>query len=163
MNANARSFMPRQLPDLPLVFPDQETISKKASELQIDWNPTLDYVKGLSDTRLQKLFKALYVGPRKTFYEYYHEKSFLNFVEWKKECYIRPSLKVMPSTPAYQFLVKVWAEEKHPLGLVHPMALNEGEIIQPITKKYLRELFNSETEMCCQPYVVAAGLLGMKV
>jgi len=95
--------------------------------------------------------------------KYYHEGIFLDFVEWKKECYIRPSLRMMPSTPAYQFLVKVWEEEGHPLGLVHPMALQEGEIIQPITKKYLRELFDSKVEMCCQPYVVAAGLLGMKV
>jgi hypothetical protein len=72
-------------------------------------------------------------------------------------------MELLPDIEAFQFLVKVWKEKKRPLGLVHPMAIREGEVVQPITKKYLRELFDSETEMCCQPYVVAAALLGMKV
>lgn len=93
---------------------------------------------------------------------YYNLGRYLDFVEWKKECYIRPSMERLPALETYQFLVKVWKEQRMPLGLVHPMACGEG-ILEPITKEQLTKMFDSETEMCCQPYVVAATLFGMIV
>lgn len=35
---------------------------------------------------------------------YYDTKQFMDFVEWKKECYIRPSYELLPEEPVYQYL-----------------------------------------------------------
>lgn len=34
---------------------------------------------------------------------------------------------------------------------------------EPLTKEFIENLFNSPEIMCCQPYVVAGKLLGVKV
>ena len=93
---------------------------------------------------------------------YYDKGDYLGFVEWKKRCYIRPSMERLPRLEAYQFLERVWKENRVPLGLVHPMAHGSG-LLKPITENELISLFNDEEEMCCQPYVVAASLLGLIV
>lgn len=87
---------------------------------------------------------------------------YLNFVRWKKECYIRPSYELLPSTRVYQFLHQVWAQYNIPLGLVHPMAiLGTAEV--PISPQFIRNLYDSPYEMCCQPYVVSGLLLGVSI
>ena len=92
---------------------------------------------------------------------YRHKGEYLNFVEWKKECYIRPAYELLPTVPAYQFLEEL-RKARRPLGLVHPKAFEE-ESIAPITQKYIIDLFNSPDVMCCMPFVVAAKLLGVKI
>ncbi len=85
---------------------------------------------------------------------------YLSFVEWKKECYIRPSYELLETTPVMPFLRQTW--QSHPLGLVHPMGL-KGEAEVPITPEFIRSLYDSPTEMCCQPYVVVGKLLDVPV
>lgn len=85
---------------------------------------------------------------------------YLNFIQWKKECYIRPSYELLPDTDVYKFLEQLHFTHKIPIGLVHPKAVT-GAPEYPITFDYIRDLYNSPYEMCCQPFVVA-GLL-MKV
>lgn len=88
--------------------------------------------------------------------------AYLSFPEWKKECYIRPSYELLEATPVMQFLRHVWQTKKRPLGLVHPKGMkNEAET--PITPDFIRELFDSPDEMCCQPYVVVGKLLGVPI
>lgn len=88
---------------------------------------------------------------------YRYKSEYLDFVQWKKQCYIAPSYELLPKTTVFQFLKKVWSEHNIPLGLVHPKALSEnGE--EPVTREYIRFLFDSPDIMCCQPYVVV-GLL----
>ena len=86
---------------------------------------------------------------------------FMDFVEWKLNCYVRPSLDLLPQVPAFQDLLKLH-REGIPLGLVHPKGTKVGPE-EPVTREQLLELFHDPMEMCCQPYVVAAGLLGMTV
>lgn len=93
---------------------------------------------------------------------YRDQNRYLDFVSWKKECYIKPSYQLLGETKVIQFLVKVWLEHKRPLGLVHPKGMDE-EICLPLTKEYISTLFNSPDIMCCQPYVIAGYLLGVEV
>lgn len=93
---------------------------------------------------------------------YRHKNNYLDFVRWKKECYIKPSYDLLPKTDVYKFLEKLLAVDKVSIGLVHPMAMTNTEI-KPITKEYIQDLFDSACEMCCQPYVVAGKLLNVKV
>jgi hypothetical protein len=92
---------------------------------------------------------------------YRHHEQYLAFVDWKKQCYVAPSMKYLGSSTTYQFLEKLF-KSKIPLGLVHPKAITDSTE-KPITREALRELFESETEMCCQPMVIAAKLLGLSV
>jgi len=87
---------------------------------------------------------------------------YLNFVQWKKMCYIKPSYELLPKTSVFQFLLKIWKENNIPLGLVHPKN-HDSETIEPITPEYIHALYNSNEEMCCQPYVVAGLLLGVHI
>jgi hypothetical protein len=87
---------------------------------------------------------------------------YLTFVEWKKECYIKPSYDLMPTFKVYKFLEELHKEHRVPIGLVHPMAIT-GQTEKPITRDYIRNLFDSNHEMCCQPFVVAGKLLGVSV
>ena len=87
---------------------------------------------------------------------------YLNFIQWKKECYIRPSYELLPTTDVYKFLYTVWFEHNIPLGLVHPKARNEhGE--QQITSDFIRNMYDSPDIMCCQPYVVAGRLMNVPI
>jgi len=93
---------------------------------------------------------------------YRFKGEYINFVEWKKLCYIKPSYELMPATKVFQFLLAAWKTAKVPLGLVHPKAISDKPET-PITAEYLSELFNSPNEMCCQPFVVAGLLMGVDV
>lgn len=64
---------------------------------------------------------------------YRHQGKYLNFVEWKKECYIKPSYDLLPLTTVIQFLWIIWNTHRRPLGLVHPKAIS-GQPEVPITK-----------------------------
>lgn len=90
-----------------------------------------------------------------------YKNNYINFVQWKIECYIKPSYELLPSVGVYKFLQKIWKEEKIPLGLVHPKAKDGGKE-DPITKEFIKDLFIGDT-MCCQPYVVAGRLLGVEL
>ena len=57
-----------------------------------------------------------------------------------------------------QFLWTIWNQYRRPLGLVHPKAIS-GQAEEPITREFLRALYDSDTEMVCQPFVVAGRLL----
>lgn len=81
---------------------------------------------------------------------------------WKIRCYVRPSLQILPNVPVFQFL-KVLYERGIPIGLVHPKAKEQGEVLRPITKEGLESLLASPDHMVCQPYVVAAGLMEIQV
>jgi hypothetical protein len=93
---------------------------------------------------------------------YRYGELYLNFLEWKKQCYIKPSFDLLPNIEVFKYLKFIVFELKLPLGLVHPKALNDKPEL-PITKEYLKELFNSPFEMCCQPYVIAGKLLKVDV
>jgi hypothetical protein len=90
---------------------------------------------------------------------YRYKNRYLGFVEWKKKCYIKPSMRLLKRCKTYKFLRQMF-RDKIPLGLVHPKA-QTGQSEVPISREYLREAFDSETRMCCQPLVVAAKLLGI--
>lgn len=91
---------------------------------------------------------------------YRYKKRYLGFVDWKKKCYIKPSMKLLKKCETYKFLKQMF-KNKIPLGLVHPKA-KTGQTELPVTREYLREVFDCENRMCCQPLVVAAKLLGVK-
>lgn len=93
---------------------------------------------------------------------YRHNGEYIDFVEWKKECYIRPSYQLLPDNPVFQQLIDVHTNYRRPLGLVHPEGMT-GNAITPITRQFIEDLFNSEQMMCCQPYVIAGLLLGVEV
>ena len=99
-------------------------------------------------------------GDYSTTVAYRYKEKYIDFLEWKKECYIKPSYELLP-TKAFQFLVDALNFHRVPLGLVHPMARNDEE--KPITKEFLTDLFNDKYEMCCQPFVVAAKLLNINI
>jgi hypothetical protein len=101
-------------------------------------------------------------GSNSTTVAYRYRDNYLTFVEWKKECYIRPSYELLPHTRVYQFLLAAWQQHRRPLGLVHPKAIGH-ESEKPMTKEYLRELFDSPTEMVCQPFVISASLIGVPI
>lgn len=86
---------------------------------------------------------------------------YVDFVTWKKECYIRPSYEYLPSTTVYQFLHEL-KEKKVPIGLVHPMGY-KGVAEVPLTEELIRDLFDSAQIMSCQPYVVVGLLLGVPI
>jgi hypothetical protein len=92
---------------------------------------------------------------------YYNKGKYLDFVTWKKECYIKPAYELIKQTTVYKFLVEIYTVHKIPLGLVHPMARSNEN--RPITKSFIKELFDSETEMSCMPFVVAGLLLGIEL
>ena len=87
---------------------------------------------------------------------------YLNFVQWKKECYIRPSYELLPTTDVYKFLHTVWSEYNIPLGLVHPKAKSDFAE-NPITPEFIRNMYDSPDIMCCQPYVVAGKLMNIPI
>jgi hypothetical protein len=87
---------------------------------------------------------------------------YVDFVTWKKECYIRPSYKLIPDTAVFKYLERARKEHGRPLGLVHPKA-QLGEKEKPITKKFIKKLFDSQHDMVCQPYVIAGKLLGVDI
>lgn len=92
---------------------------------------------------------------------YRYGERYLNFVQWKLECYIRPAYDLMSETDVYRFLEKVY-KKRVPCGLVHFMATkNESE--KPITREFILELMTSPNEMICLPYVVAGRLLHIAV
>lgn len=90
---------------------------------------------------------------------YYDNKieKYMTFLEWKKECYIKPAYEMLPSIKAYKFLSEL-RSKGIPLGLVHPMAKSDEPEIA-ITKEYIRELYDSPHVMSCMPFVVAGKLL----
>lgn len=93
---------------------------------------------------------------------YRNREQYLDFVLWKKECYIRPSYDLLPHTDVYKFLHTVWSNYNIPLGLVHPKARSEyGET--PITPELIRNMYDSPDIMCCQPYVVAGKLMNVPI
>lgn len=93
---------------------------------------------------------------------YRHTGEYLTFVEWKRNCYIKPSYDLLPFTRVFQHLRIAWQDYHRPLGLVHPKAISDHPEAR-VTREYLHELFNSPSEMCCQPFVVAGLLLGVAV
>jgi len=84
----------------------------------------------------------------------------MDFVIWKKECYIKPFYQLAVQTNVYKFLNKLY-KDGISLGLVHPKS-PEGEE-KPITKDYIRQLFDSSQEMTCVPFVIAGLLLGVEI
>lgn len=93
---------------------------------------------------------------------YYDKGIYLTFVEWKKRCYIEPSYELLTQTREFQHLEKVWKQDRRVLGLVHPKARSE-KAENPITKEYIKALFDDEECMCCQPYVIVGKLLGVSI
>ena len=91
---------------------------------------------------------------------YKKDKEYLSFVEWKKECYIKHAYELIPRTKEYKFIKKVWLKHRRPLGLVHPMGCAQKEAY---TKEMIRELYDSNTEMSCMPFVVIGFLLGVPI
>lgn len=61
-----------------------------------------------------------------------------------------------------QFLKYLWETKHIPIGLVHPKSI-KGLPEEPVTAEFLSEMFNSDTVMCCQPYLVAACLMGVEI
>lgn len=86
---------------------------------------------------------------------------FMGFVEWKKNYYIKFAYDMLPNIEVYKHLKKLY-DEGIPLGLVHPMVKSEKPEI-PISKEYIRELYDSKTEMSCMPFVVAGFLLNVPI
>ena len=90
-----------------------------------------------------------------------HHHEYLSFVDWKKQCYIQPSYDLLPETKVYKTLLDLRAK-KIPIALVHPMGFKH-EAGTAVTRAQIRMMFDSDTIMSCQPYVVAGKLLEVPV
>ena len=94
---------------------------------------------------------------------YKYNNQYLNFIEWKKQCYIQPAYDLIKKTKEFEFMNHLYHDLHISLGLVHPKGLNHNdEIIPVITKEYIRELYDSD-QMCCMPYCIAGLLLGVEI
>lgn len=93
---------------------------------------------------------------------YRYKDNYLNFVDWKRECYIKLAYELAPQTDAYKFLDRVWRKKNIALGLVHPKSI-KSVAEKPITRELLTCLINSEEEMACMPYVICSILMGIKI
>lgn len=91
---------------------------------------------------------------------YRHQGQYLDFVEWKRDAYIRPAQELIAKTSVYTFLRKV-LDSNIALALVHPMGF-EGEVA-PLAPEEIRKLYDDPEVMACMPYVVAGMLLGVKI
>lgn len=89
---------------------------------------------------------------------YKYKDNYFSFVDWKRECYIKPAYELAPQTEAYKFLDKVWRKKNIALALVHPMS-TKSVAEKPITRELLTCLINSDEEMACMPYVIASMLM----
>ena len=85
----------------------------------------------------------------------------IGFLEWKRECYIRPSYQLTPKTSVFLSLAMAMAYG-NPVALVHPMARSR-EASYPLTRERIRALYDSPHDMCCQPFVLAGMLLGVSI
>lgn len=61
---------------------------------------------------------------------------------------------LLPKTTVFQFQLKVWKENNILLGLVHPKN-HDSEIVEPITKEYIRWLYDTNEKnvlstICCR-------------
>jgi hypothetical protein len=92
---------------------------------------------------------------------YYDNGEYLDFVQWKKKCYISCAYKVLPDTKPFKFL-KSAHKNGNPLGLVHPKGINADAEL-PLTEEILRNLYDDPSEMACMSYVIAGLLLGVEV
>lgn len=86
---------------------------------------------------------------------------YIDFVKWKKLCYIGPSYQLLPQTKVFQFLKKLY-DSKIPIGLVHPKAITDAPET-PFTTSQIRELYDSTDVLCCQPFIVAGLLMGVTI
>jgi hypothetical protein len=86
---------------------------------------------------------------------------YIDFVTWKKNCYILPSYQLLPDTEAFKFLKKLY-DKGIPLGLVHPMGM-KLDPEKPLNRAAIENLYNCPHDMGCQPYVVAGLLLDARV
>lgn len=91
---------------------------------------------------------------------YRAQDKYLNFVEWKKECYIKPAYDLLPQTDVFQFLKNMY-ESGISLGLVHPMGKDDS--YSPMTPEYIRALYDDPYDMSCMPYCVVGLLLGVSI
>lgn len=81
----------------------------------------------------------------------------IDFVMWKKVCYIRPGYQLISTTSVFHFLQELH-NLKIPIGLVHPKGRSQGGEM-PITRELIRQLYDDPHDMACMPYVVAGLLL----
>ena len=92
---------------------------------------------------------------------YRYKTHYLVFAEWKKRCYIEPAYNLLPHTRVFKYLEKA-RRDGRPLGLVHPMAIT-GQAEKPITREYLRNMYDDLHEHVCMPFVVAGLLLDVEI
>jgi hypothetical protein len=91
------------------------------------------------------------------------ENIYMNFISWKKTCYIKPAYELFEkNNRVIEFLKSLYYNEKISLGLVHPKAKSCYKE-KAITPKFITDLYDSPYEMACMPYVVAGYLLGVKI
>jgi len=83
----------------------------------------------------------------------------IDFVMWKKCCYIRPGYQLISKTNVFLFLKELY-DQQIPIGLVHPKGKCDGGET-PITRDLIRDLYDDPYEMACMPYVVAGLLLSV--
>jgi len=86
---------------------------------------------------------------------------YLDFVAWKKRCYIQPAYELLKGNRVYEYL-DMLRKMNWTLGLVHPMAYGDHPEY-PVTPKDIRELFDSRDEMSCLPHVLCGKLLGVPI
>lgn len=92
---------------------------------------------------------------------YYYAGNYIDFVTWKKECYIGPGYELISQTHVFKFLEELYSK-CIPIGLVHPKGMSlEAEL--PITKENIRYLYDSEDTIACMPYVVAGLLFSVPI
>lgn len=92
---------------------------------------------------------------------YRYNENYLNFVQWKKMTYIQPAYQLLSNNKVFHHLHTILNHYRRPLALVHPKAAEN--VVIPMTKEYIREIYDSPYIMCCMPYVVAGLLLGVEI
>lgn len=88
---------------------------------------------------------------------YRNGQDYLNFVQWKIQCYVQPAYDMLPTIVTFQMLKHAW-NDGFALGLVHPKAC-KGVAEDPMTKEFLTDLIHSPKIMACMPYLVAACIM----
>lgn len=92
-----------------------------------------------------------------------NKNKYMNFVEWKNQCYIKPAYKLFgDNNRVIDFLKYLYHDKKISIGLVHPKGKSKYKE-KGLTKEFIKSLFISDNEMACMPYVVAGYLLGVEL
>lgn len=95
--------------------------------------------------------------------DYSGYNKYMDFVTWKKKCFIEPSYNLFKKeNRVIKFLKMLYFDNKISIGLVHPKGSTD-KIIKALTPENISDKYNSPHEMISMPYVIAGYLLDVPI